>query len=34
MQNNVLEYLENIVGKVPDKIAYADENSAVTFRSL
>ena len=34
MQNNVLEYLENIVGKVPDKIAYADENSAVTFREV
>ena len=25
MQNNVLEYLENIVGRVPDKTAYADE---------
>lgn len=31
MQNNVLEYLENIVGRVADKIAYADENSGATF---
>ncbi|TAH66555.1 MAG: AMP-dependent synthetase [Anaerolineaceae bacterium] len=34
MQNNVLEYLENIVGKVPDKIAYADENCGATFRDV
>lgn len=34
MQNNVLEYLENIIGKVPDKIAYADETLEVTFRDV
>lgn len=34
MQNNVLEYLENIVGKVPDKTAYADDTEAVTFRDV
>ncbi len=34
MQNNVLEYLENIVDKVPDKIAYADENNGATFRDV
>lgn len=31
MQNNVLEYLENIVTRVPNKIAYADESAGVTF---
>ena len=31
MQNNVLEYLENIVDRVADKIAYADENSGATL---
>ena len=25
MQNNVLEYLENVVGKLANKIAYASE---------
>jgi amino acid adenylation domain-containing protein len=34
MQNNVLEYLENIVGSVPDKIAYADEESKATFKEV
>ncbi|MDD4113280.1 MAG: amino acid adenylation domain-containing protein [Herbinix sp.] len=34
MQNNVLEYLENIVDKVPDKIAYADENNGATFKDV
>lgn len=34
MQNNVLEYLENIVKVVPDKIAYADEISGVTFQEV
>jgi amino acid adenylation domain-containing protein len=34
MQNNVLEYLENIVDKKADKIAYADENSGATFREV
>lgn len=34
MQNNVLEYLENIVDKVSEKIAYADDTSEVTFREV
>lgn len=34
MQNNVLEYLENIVNEVPDKIAYADENFGATFSEV
>ncbi len=34
MQRNVLEYLEQIVQKVPDKIAYADENTGVTFEEV
>lgn len=34
MQKNVLEYLENIVGKVPDKIAYADEDSGASFSEV
>ena len=34
MQNNVLEYLENIIGKVPDKVAYADDISGVTFQEV
>lgn len=34
MQNNVLEYLENIVSKVPDKIAYADDSYGVSFKEL
>ena len=34
MQNNVLEYLENIVDKVPDKIAYADENNGASFKEV
>lgn len=31
MQKNVLEYLENIVTKVPDKTAYADDTTQITF---
>ncbi len=34
MQTNVLEYLENIVGKVPDKIAYANEKDSLTFQQV
>ena len=34
MQRNVLEYLEQIVPKVPEKIAYADENTGVTFTEV
>ena len=29
MQTNVLEYLENTVDRVPDKTAFADEESAL-----
>ncbi len=34
MQRNVMEYLEQIVDKVPEKIAYADEKTAITFREV
>lgn len=34
MQTNVLEYLENIIDKVPEKTAYADDTSEVTFREV
>lgn len=34
MQNNVLEYLENIVGRVPDKTAYADEREGASFSEV
>ena len=34
MQRNVLEYLENIVDKVPDKTAYANDTEGVTFREV
>ncbi len=34
MQTNVLEYLENIVGQVPDKTAYANDTEGVTFREV
>ncbi len=34
MQNNVLEYLENIESKAADKIAYSDENYAASFREV
>ena len=34
MQRNVLEYLEEIVPKVPKKLAYADENSGLTFEEV
>lgn len=34
MQNHVLDYLENIVDRVPDKIAFADEHQALSFRQL
>lgn len=32
MQKNVLEYLENIINKVPDKTAYADDTTQITFK--
>lgn len=34
MQINVLEYLENIVVRLPEKIAYADDKSGVTFKEV
>ena len=34
MQNNVLEYLDEIVLKVPDKAAFADEKISYTFRQV
>lgn len=34
MQRNVLEYLENIIDRVPDKTAYADEATGMTFREV
>jgi D-alanine--poly(phosphoribitol) ligase subunit 1 len=34
MQRNVMEYLEQIVDKVPDKIAYANEEMGYTFRQV
>lgn len=34
MQRNVLEYLENIIDQVEDKIAYANEVDELTFRNV
>lgn len=34
MQRNVMEYLEQTVGKVPDKTAYANEEMGVTFKEV
>ena len=34
MTLNLLEYLEHTIQRVPDKIAYADEHSALTFRQV
>lgn len=34
MQNNVLEYLDAIVKKVPEKTAYANDAEAFTFRQV
>ena len=31
MQRNVLEYIENTVERVPNKIAFADERTQLTF---
>lgn len=33
-QTNVLEYLENTIERVPDKIAFANESRAMTFREV
>ena len=34
MQNNILEYLEHTVKKVPNKIAYANEKVGITFKEV
>ena len=34
MQINVLEYLDNTVLRVPDKIAYANETDSLTFKQV
>lgn len=34
MENNVLSYLDDIVKKVPEKIAYANERKGYTFRQV
>lgn len=33
-QNNILEYLENIVRKYPDKVAFANESDAFSFQRV
>lgn len=33
-QNNILDYLENIVKKYPEKIAFANENDAFSFQKV
>src|SRR5690554_4059113 len=34
MQINILEYLENTVEQFPNKISYADEQVAITFKEV
>lgn len=34
MENNVLSYLDNIVKKAPDKVAFANEKEGFTFREV
>lgn len=34
MQNNVLEYLEHTVKRVPDKVAYANDKVGITFQEV
>ena len=34
MQNNVLEYLEHTVKRVPNKIAYANDKTGITFQEV
>ena len=34
MQTNVLEYLDKTVNEVPDKVAFADDKTEVTFHQL
>ena len=31
MQTNILEYLEETVKRLPDKLAYADDREGLTF---
>ena len=34
MQTNILEYLERTVERLPDKVAFANEDTALTFRQV
>ena len=34
MQNNVLDYLDGSLARVPDKIAYADDEVQLTFSDV
>ena len=34
MQTNILEYLENTVGRVPNKVAFCDETQSLTFEQV
>lgn len=34
MQTNILEYLEKTVARVPDKTAYADDKTGISFRDV
>lgn len=34
MQTNILEYLEKTVIRVPDKVAYADDKTAISFQEV
>ena len=34
MQNHVLDYFDDTVRRVPDKIAFANETDAMTFREV
>ena len=34
MQTNILEYLENTVDRVPNKVAFCDENQSLTFEQV
>ena len=34
MQTNILEYLEQTVPRLPDKVAFADDNMQLTFAEV
>ena len=34
MRNNVIDYLNEIVDKKPDKVAFASDNDEMTFRQV